>query len=56
MCAKCDYDLRQHDDQRLPYNIPLPEKPDTIRLLCGQCCNDGEDAMDRRAALAGQPS
>ncbi|MET7981709.1 MULTISPECIES: hypothetical protein [unclassified Streptomyces] len=56
MCAKCDYDLRQHDDERLPYNIPLPEKPSTIRLLCGPCCNDGEDEMDRRAALARQPS
>ncbi|MGY1583767.1 hypothetical protein [Streptomyces sp. MN13] len=36
LCAKCDYDLRQRDDEdRLPYNIPLPEKPNKLRLVCG---------------------
>lgn len=26
------------------------------RLVCGQCCNDGTDEMERLAALAGKPS
>ncbi|MFD9280249.1 hypothetical protein ACFWD7_23590 [Streptomyces mirabilis] len=57
MCAECDYDLRQRDDEeRLPYNIPLPEKPKKLRLLCGRCCNDGLDELDRLATLAGQPA
>ncbi|MEU9480781.1 hypothetical protein [Streptomyces sp. NPDC048191] len=55
LCAECDYDLRQRDDEdRLPYNIPLPEKPNRLRLVCGRCCNDGLDEMERLAALAGQ--
>ncbi|MGW2706886.1 hypothetical protein [Streptomyces sp. NPDC001340] len=55
VCAECDYDLRQRDDEeRLPYNIPLPEKPNKLRLLCGQCCNHGLDEMERLAAIAGQ--
>lgn len=53
MCAECDYDLRQQEDEnRLPYNIPLPEKPQRIRLVCGRCCNNGLDEMRRLAALA----
>ncbi len=53
--AECDYVLRQHDDKdRLPYNIPLPEKLDKLRLVCGRCCNHGLDEMERLAALAGQ--
>ncbi|MER6736573.1 hypothetical protein [Streptomyces puniciscabiei] len=55
MCAECDYDLRQRDDEsRLPYNIPVPERPNKIRLVCGRCCNDGLDQMDILAAR--QPS
>ncbi|MGW2749123.1 hypothetical protein [Streptomyces sp. NPDC001450] len=55
MCAECDYDLRQRDDEsRLPYNIPAPERPKKIRLVCGRCCNDGLDQMDILAAR--QPS
>ncbi|MGW3308112.1 hypothetical protein ACWDG9_16180 [Streptomyces sp. NPDC001073] len=57
LCAECDYDLRQRDDEnRLPYNIPPPEKPNRLRLVCGQCCNDGLDEMERLAALAGRPA
>lgn len=55
LCAECDYDLRRRDDEdHLPYNIPLPEKPNKVRLLCGRCCNDGLTEMERLAALAGQ--
>jgi len=57
LCAECDYDLRQRDaEDRLPYNIPLPEKPNRLRLVCGRCCNHGLDELERLAALAGQPS
>ncbi|MEU9546206.1 hypothetical protein [Streptomyces mirabilis] len=57
MCAECDYDLRQRDDEeRLPYNIPLPEKPNRLRLVCGRCCNDGLDELERLAAHAGSLS
>lgn len=56
LCAECDYDLRRRDEDRLPYYIPSQEKPNKLRLVCGQCCNDGMDEMGRLAALAGQPS
>ncbi|MFI6281620.1 hypothetical protein [Streptomyces sp. NPDC050988] len=55
MCAECDNDPRQREE-RLPYNIPLPEKPNKLRLVCGRCCNNGLDEIERLAALAGQPS
>ncbi|MFH8775921.1 MULTISPECIES: hypothetical protein [unclassified Streptomyces] len=56
LCAECDYDLRQRDDEdRLPYNIPTPDKPNKLRLVCGRCCNHGLDEMERLAVLAGQP-
>ncbi|WP_432020255.1 hypothetical protein, partial [Streptomyces sp. 1222.5] len=38
LCADCGYDLRNVDEDRLPYNIPLPEKPKKRRLVCGTCC------------------
>ncbi|MEV6995648.1 hypothetical protein AB0N87_42080 [Streptomyces sp. NPDC093228] len=42
LCAECGCDLRQRDDEdRLPHNIPAPEKPNRIRLVCGRCCNHG---------------
>lgn len=54
MCAVCDYDLRQRNDEdRLPYCIPLPEKPNRLRLVCGRCCNHGRDEVQRLASLAG---
>ncbi|WP_369228560.1 hypothetical protein AB5J52_48835 (plasmid) [Streptomyces sp. R39] len=54
LCAVCDYDLRQRNDEdRLPYYIPLPEKPNRLRLVCGRCCNHGRDEMQRLASLAG---
>ncbi|MCX4538331.1 hypothetical protein [Streptomyces sp. NBC_01669] len=57
MCAECDYDLRQRvDEDRAPFVIPLPEKPNWLRLVCGRCCNNGRDEVERLAALAGQPS
>ena len=38
LCAECDYDLRQRDDKdRQPYNIPRPERPGRVRLVCGRC-------------------
>jgi hypothetical protein len=47
LCAECDYDLGQRDDEeRLPYNILLPEKPNKLRLVCGRCCNHGLDEME----------
>jgi hypothetical protein len=53
LCTECDYDLRRRDDEdRLPYNIPLPEKPNKLRLVCGRCCNHGLDEMERLAAPA----
>jgi hypothetical protein len=42
------------DEDRLPFQIPLQEKPNRIRLVCGKCCNDGIDEIERLAALAGQ--
>ncbi|MET7912031.1 hypothetical protein ABZS98_27950 [Streptomyces avermitilis] len=57
VCAECDWDLREvKDENRLPYDIRLPEKPSKRRLVCGQCCNHGLDELERLAALAGQPS
>ncbi|MFJ8494966.1 hypothetical protein ACIRBZ_42535 [Streptomyces sp. NPDC094038] len=57
LCAECDWDLRLRDDEdRLPYNIPDPERPNKIRLVCGRCCNHGLDALEALAAAAGQPS
>ncbi|MGW3823386.1 hypothetical protein ACWEAF_13955 [Streptomyces sp. NPDC005071] len=57
MCAECDYDLRlPGDEERLPYSIPLPEKPNKLRLVCGLCCNHGLDELRRLVALAGQQS
>lgn len=56
MCAEYDYDLRRRGEDLLPYYIPAPEKPNKLRLVCGQCCNDGMDEMGRLAALAGQLS
>lgn len=53
LCAECDYDLRRRDDEdRVPYYIPLPEKPNRLRLVCGRCCNDGLDEMERLAVVA----
>ena len=38
LCAECDYDLRQRDAKdRQPYNIPRPESPARVRLVCGRC-------------------
>jgi hypothetical protein len=37
-----------------PHNIPLPEKPDKLRLVCGRGSNDGLDELKRLVALAGQ--
>lgn len=56
VCAECDYDLRDFDETRLPFDIRLPERPKRRRLVCGQCCNDGLDEMERLAALAGNPT
>jgi len=56
MCTECDYDLRDMDEGRAPFDIRLPEQPKRRRLVCGQCCNDGIDEMERLAALAGRPS
>ncbi|MGW3200061.1 hypothetical protein ACWDBD_36950 [Streptomyces sp. NPDC001118] len=50
MCADCGYDLRKVDDDHAPYNIPLPEMPKKRRLVCGSCCNDGLDELERLAA------
>ncbi|XIE81617.1 hypothetical protein AB6O49_34595 [Streptomyces sp. SBR177] len=53
VCAECDYDLREFTDESgLPYDVRLPEQPKKRRLVCGQCCNDGVDEMERLAALA----
>ncbi|MBL1102461.1 hypothetical protein [Streptomyces coffeae] len=57
VCAECDYDLRQFkDEERLPYDIRLPERPKKRRLLCGQCCEHGLKEMERLAVLAEKPS
>ncbi|MFD9061145.1 hypothetical protein ACFVZ3_06445 [Kitasatospora purpeofusca] len=53
LCAECGYDLRKQDDEtRLPYNVPT--RPGGFRLVCGVCCDDGNDVIDRaeRAASA----
>jgi hypothetical protein len=53
VCAECDYDLREFKDEtRLPFDIRLPERPKTRRLVCGQCCNDGVDEMERLAGVS----
>lgn len=54
MCGRCRYDLRLQQDDRRPYNIPLPTQPRIRRLLCGRCCNDGQDEQKRLAGLAEQ--
>ncbi|MDQ0757446.1 hypothetical protein [Streptomyces canus] len=55
MCAQCGYDLRErHNEDRMPYNIPLAKQPKKRRLVCGQCCNDGVDKVKRLAACTGQ--
>lgn len=56
ICAECDYDLRDKDEDRAPFDIRLPEQPKRRRLVCGKCCNDGVDEMERLAALAGKSS
>ncbi|MER5200970.1 hypothetical protein ACWD3J_46530 [Streptomyces sp. NPDC002755] len=57
VCAECDYDLREFKDEpRKGFDIRLPERPKARRLVCGQCCNDGLDEMERLAAVAGKPS
>ncbi|MFE3150036.1 MULTISPECIES: hypothetical protein [unclassified Streptomyces] len=56
VCAECDYDLRDKDETRAPFDIRLPEQPKRRRLVCGQCCNNGLDEMGRLAALAGTAS
>ncbi|MFJ8745849.1 hypothetical protein ACIRL2_41635 [Embleya sp. NPDC127516] len=56
VCAECDYDLRGKDETRMPFDVRLPERPNKRRLVCGQCCNDGTDEMERLAAPAGNPS
>ncbi|MBX4178402.1 hypothetical protein [Streptomyces geysiriensis] len=57
LCAECDWDLRRRDDEdRLPYNIPDPDKPNRLRLVCGRCCNQGLDQMKTLAGATGQPS
>lgn len=51
MCAECGFDLRRTDaDQRAAFNIPALVAPRRRRLVCGQCCNDGLDQMERLAA------
>ncbi|MEU6351622.1 hypothetical protein ABZ896_20140 [Streptomyces sp. NPDC047072] len=57
VCAECGYDLREiKDEPRLPYDIRLPERPGSRRLLCGQCCAHGLVELERLARLAGKPS
>ncbi|MEU6986402.1 hypothetical protein ABZ946_23685 [Streptomyces sp. NPDC046324] len=54
VCAECDYDLREFKDEtRMPFDVRLPERPKARRLVCGQCCNNGVDEMERLSALAG---
>ncbi|MFF2404940.1 hypothetical protein [Streptomyces goshikiensis] len=56
LCAECAYDLRKGDDEdRLPYNIPAPDKPNRLRLVCGRCCNQGLDQIKALGGAAGQP-
>ncbi|WP_331762245.1 hypothetical protein OG524_36450 (plasmid) [Streptomyces sp. NBC_01520] len=56
VCAECDYDLRDKAEDRAPFDVRLPEQPKRRRLVCGKCCNNGIDEMERLAALAGKPS
>ncbi|WP_410788643.1 hypothetical protein [Kribbella sp. C-35] len=51
----CDYDLREKDETRLPYDIRLPDEPKTRRLVCGQCCGDGLVELERLAELTERP-
>lgn len=44
------------DETRLPYDVRLPDQPKRRRPVCGQCCNNGVDEMERLAALAGTSS
>lgn len=50
MCAECGWDLRNMDDEHCPYNIQLPGSPEKRRLVCGSCCNDGVEELERLAA------
>ncbi|MFD3908849.1 hypothetical protein ACFXOL_20945 [Streptomyces californicus] len=54
VCQECDYDLRDQDEDRAPFDIRLPEQPKRRRLVCGRCCNDGIDEIERLAAIAGR--
>ncbi|MDO0929607.1 hypothetical protein QQY24_31135 [Streptomyces sp. TG1A-8] len=57
VCTECDYDLRDFKEKaRLPYDIRLPEKPNRLRLACGQCCDDGVPGTERPALLGGKTS
>lgn len=56
VCAECDYDLRDKAEDRAPFDVRLPEQPKRRRLVCGKCCNEGLDEMERLAALARKPS
>ncbi|MFJ6656049.1 hypothetical protein ACIQNG_06745 [Streptomyces sp. NPDC091377] len=55
LCAECGWDLRKNDgdDDHVAYNIP--RRPGGWRLLCGACCNHGEDVMGPDDAPAGSP-
>jgi hypothetical protein len=47
-CAECDYDLREFKDKtRRPYDIRPPERPNTRRLVCGQCYGDPSTARPK---------
>lgn len=54
--AECGYDLRDQDEGRAPFDVRLPAQPGRRRLVCGKCCNNGVDEMERLAALAQMPS
>jgi hypothetical protein len=47
VCAECDYDLRDKDETRAPFDVRLPDQPKRRRLVCGQRCNDGVDELER---------
>lgn len=51
-CDECGHDLRSQQQDRLPYNLPVP--PRKRRFVCGRCCHDGIDEMDRLADPNGQ--
>ncbi|MDX3618927.1 hypothetical protein [Streptomyces europaeiscabiei] len=56
VCAECDYDLREFKDEtRMPFDVRLPERPKARRLVCGQCCNDGVDEMERAGSRSDVP-